>query len=235
MFLRAIWYWQASGRVDLRHSLCFYEGRTKCLFWFQGLIGLEIFQATGGFEIKVFSLETSPFFLFFLFFSGGPRAIWAVKSYSYLHKTFLILRFEPRSTFPPEERPFRGECFLPSTTPLLNLLQSSVKLTWEKFNQEDIKFLKWILIHRLFSTVGLVSHGYLFFISLGCWHFPGVLQAAVFSSECGDFLAFQFSNCMSGSQSLWKCRLKGETGDVNSPWVRLEGGCRSTAFQEFYI
>lgn len=69
MFLRAIWDWQASGRVALRHSLCFHEGRTKCLFWFQGLIGLEIFQATGGFKIIQLRDFSLVFYIFFFFFS----------------------------------------------------------------------------------------------------------------------------------------------------------------------
>lgn len=188
MFLRAIWYWQASGRVDLRHSLCFHEGRTKCLFWFQDLIGLEIFQATGGFKIKVFSPENSPFFLFLFFFPlrRTKSNLGHSKTSVYQHKIFLLLHFGPQSTFPPEEWAFRGECFLPSTTTLLNLLQSSVKVMWGKFNQGEIKLLKWVLIHWLFSTVGIVSHGFLF-VSIGCWHFPGALQGAVFSSECEDF------------------------------------------------
>lgn len=162
MFSRAIWYWQASGWVDLRHSLCFHEERTKCLFWFQGLIGLEIFQATGSFKIEVFSPETSPYF-FFLFF-------WRTKSnlgsnYSYLHKTFLILHCGHKALFHLKNELLEGNIFSPPE--VLNLLESSVKLTWEKVIQGEIRFLKLILIHWLFSTVGMVSHGFLS-VSVGC-------------------------------------------------------------------
>lgn len=94
---------------------------------------------------------------------------------------------------------------------------------------------------QLFSAGGRVSHGLLVSVSVGCWRFPWGF------AKRQSFLFSVFSrtwrlSCLSVFQLHvrepklpWKCQLQGETGDVNSPWVRLEGGCRNMTFQEFYI
>lgn len=84
----------------------------------------------------------------FLFFSR-LRAIWAVTKVQLSTQNLSRVAAGVKKHFSTWRMRFWRAKFCPSVTALLNFLEPSVELTWEKFGLWEIKFLKWILIPQM--------------------------------------------------------------------------------------